>query len=930
MVKYGKLYRELKIKEFSPYYIDYKKLKQKIKQIKQKINSLSIANSLTKSTTNILKNNLRISLEGDEYNPNISKLSIHDDKYGEQLTDFKKTLDQEFEKCFKFFQKIKKQLYTKLNGHLYTQANYATYNIEDIIKEINNLRITIYLAKCLNAFINDNMMAIKKILKKFDKNFYLYFGNFGPKYILDNLCKENSDLEYLLQFKIIDEACCIIEDNIKLLKENYEELNSNNNNNNIPQENDNFHTKFNEILEYLKDIDELIYFKIQYKEWFYFIKQNSVMKKQSDLYKNLLFNPVLFSPFHKDDIMNKFLSRKEQIKEVEDIQAPLSFSNRINIAIILIQTFFYNTLISSIYPLQFIYILDLEDKKNEYHNLTEYSFLIISSTYICACFTILIYNLFGTQRIKLSYIISNLLYLIGSMFYIISYNDRQSINYVFGFLITARIFIGFGANPLMGKNYILSYTSKYYLPLISKLYVIIQILGHSFGPFFVFIFIAVNNEEKAAPEIIPNIFYSKYNCIGWYGLVGAIILIAFNLIFFTSPSSAKFEKSKLKGHNHHDEELNKKNENFLSDDDDNEKNKIFYQQQKEMIDKSNDLIEEEKEEEDNDDDNNIITTKTNSKIKINVENNKSNEKEKESMNNLKKTLSLVPNKVNIENIEVDVNSNNNENIYNPNIDILNEGNRIERFMSEDAEHGTFSNVNMIPRAIEDLIRKEKKKFSYLNRNLIIILIILFFCNLLKENFIAYSSYYLYLRNKDNDRLEIFLPKFLCLFISISYLLELISVFFILPLYKMNTIIKKFLVILMCLTILLMIPLLFDIKLYLYFIIVSFVILISAIIEVFSSSYLSYLTPPDWKYSHINASSLPFYIMNFGKLTGCLICFTSFAEKQFVHSINNFCILIITIIGYGISGFYILKSKNFRIKAICRIMRKTELDSFNIY
>ena len=332
MVKYGKLYRELQIKEFSSHYIDYKKLKQKIKQIRKNISSFSISNSPRKSSINILKNNLRISIEGDEYSPNISLISIHDNKYSEQLISFKTLLDQEFEKCFKYFQKLKKQLHSKLNGHLYTQTNYASYNIEDINKEINNLRLTIYLAKCLNAYINDNMMAIKKILKKFDKNFDIYFGNFGPKYILDNLCKENSDLEYLLQFKIIDEACCIIEDNMKLLKEYYEELNANNTN----RRNDDFYVKFNEILSYLKDIDELIYFKIQYKEWFYFVKKNSVMKKQSDLYKNLLFNPVLFSPFHKDDIMNKFLSRKGQIKEVEEFQTPLSLSNVIRLFTILI------------------------------------------------------------------------------------------------------------------------------------------------------------------------------------------------------------------------------------------------------------------------------------------------------------------------------------------------------------------------------------------------------------------------------------------------------------------------------------------------------------------------------------------------------------------------------------------------------------------
>jgi hypothetical protein len=82
-------------------------------------------------------------------------------------------------------------------------------------------------------------------------------------------------------------------------------------------------------------------------------------------------------------------------------------------------------------------------------NLTEYSFLIISSTYICSYFSIMIYHLFGTKRIKLSYMISNILFFIGSLFYIISYNSSQDVNFVFSFLILSRIIIGFGANPLM-------------------------------------------------------------------------------------------------------------------------------------------------------------------------------------------------------------------------------------------------------------------------------------------------------------------------------------------------------------------------------------------------------------------------------------------------------------------------------------------------
>ena len=108
----------------------------------------------------------------------------------------------------------------------------------------------------MNGFINDNMMAIKKILKKFDKKFSNYFGNIRPKYILDNLSKQNSDLEYLLQFKIIDEASFIYDSNLKVLTECYKEFCQSNT---VQEEGKNeFEEKSIQILGYLKDIDELI------------------------------------------------------------------------------------------------------------------------------------------------------------------------------------------------------------------------------------------------------------------------------------------------------------------------------------------------------------------------------------------------------------------------------------------------------------------------------------------------------------------------------------------------------------------------------------------------------------------------------------------------------------------------------------------------
>ena len=150
--------------------------------------------------------------------------------------------------------------------------------------------------------------------------------------------------------------------------------------------------------------------------------------------------------------------------------------------------------------------------------------------------------------------------------------------------------------------------------------------------------------------------------------------------------------------------------------------------------------------------------------------------------------------------------------------------------------------------------------------------------------------------------------------------------FILPLHRINTSIKKSLITLMILTLILMVPLsieeILGKNITIYFSILSFIILISSIIEVLSSCYLAYLTPPEWKLSHINAGALPLYVMSFGKLCGCLICLCAFSD---ILLLNHHIVIILTLAGYAFSVIFILNSKNFRIKAIARLMRKSELE-----
>ena len=905
MVKYGKLYRELQIKEFQGNYINYKRLKQKIREMKQIFPRIS-QEIITKRNSNnaSIRLNLRTSLSDYEESRNVT-ISSSDDKYGNELKEFKEILDQEFIRCYKFFKKMKKQLHNKINRNLLSSTNYSKYNIQEILKEVGELRKTIYLAKCLNAFINDNMMAIKKILKKFDKNFYNYFGNFGPKYILDNLCMQNSELEYLLQFKIIDETSCIIESNAILLKECF--LEAINSNRNVVEKN-NFERNYNDIFEFLKDIDELIYFKIQYKEWFYFRKKDSLITTKSNLYKNIMYNPILFSAYHKDDLMNKFLSRKEEIKEVEEVQLPLSIRNKINIVLIFIHSFFYNTLISGIYPILFLF---LEQKETIQ---TRFSLLIISSTYISSYFSILIYHCFGSKKIKIVYIISYFLFLVGSLLYIlgcqINISDRSS---VIGLLVGSRVLIGLGSNPTMGKKYILSYSSKYFLPFISKIYVLVSILGHSFGPLITFILFREEINQNQRNDFLSYFLYSGYNSIGWYGFIMSFLLLLINIFLFTSPNSHSF--SKLKTQTKYSKKgTNPRETAFLIDDLDDAEDKDIYRLQKEMKNKPLDIIEEDLES----------NKSINSIPKVNSLKDSKKSLLKVNDNDLELSLQKTSTLEKKTNIEADINVNILSSQYEINPIFFNNDDNENNFEDENGkENGNFVNINMIPRTIDDLVRKEKKTFSYLNTNLFIILVILFFCNLLKENSIAYCSYYVLKKKSNYNYQNLFDNRYLCCLISCSYLLEIFSMFFILPFYKINTLIKKLLVILMALNIILMIPLSFEINLLAYFIIISFVILLSSIIEVLSSCYLAYLTPPKWKFSHMNAGALPLHIMTFGKLIGCIICLLAFTEDALL---NNRVILVITFISYGICVYNILKSQNFRIKAIARIMRRSELET----
>ena len=246
-------------------------------------------------------------------------------------------------------------------------------------------------------------------------------------------------------------------------------------------------------------------------------------------------------------------------------------------------------------------------------------------------------------------------------------------------------------------------------------------------------------------------------------------------------------------------------------------------------------------------------------------------------------------------------------------------NKLENKLDEFNEKSNFTNINLIPNSIDELIMKERNTFGYLKINLLIIFSLLLLANLIKENMIFLYSFLLF----DNDKMK---AEFICLVLSGIFLFQIISFFFILPLKKINIFIKRYLLIFILTTIIFISPLLYTRFLsdgiFVLTISVIGIITFSNIITVLISCYLAYLFPPRWNYI-IGRS--PIYVISAGKALGILIClFNEINLETHFYFVFALCVLL-----YGCIFVFLLVYKDFRIKIIARIIRKRALEDKGI-
>ena len=956
MVKYGKQYRELQVQEWAAHYIDYKALKQKIKYLKTQLPILESSNTFIDiSNLNSMPlepdNN---NTEGDQYLAPLFNL-----KNGNYLEEFIDLLNEQFHKFYIFFSNTEKQLYKKINMHLYSKDNYNKLSKKKIKNEINSLGICIYLAKCLNNFVNDNLTALKKILKKFDKNFKNYFGLITPKYILSQISSSINDLDYIIQFKIIDEASCICEENANILKKLYFQLGDNDNI--ITEENKgekkdeeeeeeinvDFMQLYTDLILCVKEIDEVIDFKTQYKEWISFVKKgNKLVKNNPSLLENDIFNPLLSSTNYKDSLIEKFLSTKEAFAQVEEAQNQITISNKnnINMNLILLHRIYYNSLATSILPNIFIFV--------KYGNLSLIHALIILLISIISTFST--YGFFQIPNTKYVLLISYSIFFCGGILHILccdSFFGQYNNFFRFMMLSVSRIFIGVGNMDSVERGYIVLHSPKFYLIKISKIYTYINFIGFALGT-LIFCFLLLIPEIGNPNDIIV---YNQRNCNGWYAIVVSFILFFVNTFLFTKENSSKFEMMKdqnkieisIKVEDDSESKTvksNKKKINFFKKKDNRDFEKII-----EKSDILEGLIPDDKEKDENSIDINtsekliVEEPKEENKRKDNIlinteEKNKENKEEKKEK---EETKLEEKNNINIEKVNKENNDNNivhsrKETTSQTGISILSNNidtgvnssqilsikqkkliNQIESKLDEFNEKSNFTNINLIPKNIDDLIMKERNNFGYLKINLLIIFSLLFFSNLIKENMLILFC----IISKEGIR-----PEYSCLILSGIFLFQLISFLFVLPLKKINIFMKRYIIIFLIVSIVFITPSLYTQILKNSMIVLSLttlgIVTLSNIITTLASCYLSYLYPPRWNYF---LGRMPIYVISLGKAVGIIIClFSNISVDVEFYIFYALCFLF-----YGCMLAFLFLYKEFRIKIIARIIRKKAFEDKGI-
>ena len=496
MVKYGKEFRKNQNIEWVEKYFDYKGKKKMIKEYLQKRESLNIDEA---SFLNELE------------------------KWSK---DFEENISKDVKKAYIFYTNKERALYKNINESLHVKDYYEKLDLFAFVNEFKKLKETSELSLKLSNFIYYNLNAVLKILKKFDKKIITqkykdYKIRFN--YIQTKIEEQNSDILYLIKFKMIDEVNVILEnlinDLMKEFKSNKDILEEDN------QEKNDAENKLIEEVPDIKDATKII------KDSYDSIKDN--IQKIDKISANVQTIFIEWKDFLKlsTDINSKFLqiNRESSVKEsrvserTQSIAQVMGFSkvSKHNIYIILAHGFLYMFSFSVIIPTSYLYLYNFNHKKN----LIYWAILMVMAP-LGTLFNYLYEAFLFKKSTKTPLIFSCIGLIVGNLLYAISGKAN-----VKALTCVGRFICGLFNLRTHNKMYIINFLTKKDVSFYLTMFHTASILGLGFG---FLINVGLLHIE------LDNQFFNKYTIGSIISIAFSFVLLIISIILFTEAHSSKF------------------------------------------------------------------------------------------------------------------------------------------------------------------------------------------------------------------------------------------------------------------------------------------------------------------------------------------------------------------------------------------------------
>ena len=524
MVKFGKKFNETKISDWKEKYLDYKALKQMIKKFRNE----------------------------KETNKEEKSIEEKEEILNKYINEFTGKLDKEIRKIYIFFTKNEKILYKDINKILHIKEEYFDYELSDYLKQLLELKRISKFSLDISQYIYYNLKALLKILKKFDKRVIGIKNknnHIKNNYIVAKLEDQNSDILYLINFKMLDEVNVILENLVSCLKDSFknnksqfqstvvscEEIQDSKTENLLNSSNiTNNQIDLNKASDIIEEAVKAIKKNIQIIDntstdiMGLFLTWKKFLRISGDVGGRLIqLNKELNSINDNEE------EKKNPYKKGKSIIDSITFSkqNYYNIILTLIHSFLYMFSFSIIIP-DYVKLINIEfDKSEKEKNSHIYYGLLM----IMAPLGAIISYFYESRVFKIStkcpFTFSCLGLFAGNLLYWMSIDLDLKF-----FLFFGRFLIGCCNLRTHNKMYILNFLLKkdvsYYLTMFHTF----SILGLAVG-FLINIFFTGLDETS---------IINKYNIEPFLAAIFCLVLFVLSIIFFTDAHSPKFNITSMK------------------------------------------------------------------------------------------------------------------------------------------------------------------------------------------------------------------------------------------------------------------------------------------------------------------------------------------------------------------------------------------------